>query len=134
MEFTVPQFIDYEAKIFGPFTFKQFIIVAGAGIICFITFYKAPLFIALPVSIVVGGGTVVMTFLKIGGRSPVVVIKNFALFTTSPKVYIWHRKVITPKVIIKKEVEKEEEEEKRVVRRSRLSSLSAQIDTKTKNG
>ena len=134
MEFTVPQFIDYEAKIFGPFTFKQFIIVAGAGIVCFVTFYKAPLFIALPVCIVVGGGTLVLTFLKIGGRSPVVVLKNFALFATSPKIYLWHRKIMAPKVIIKKEIKEEEEEEKRAIRRSKLSSLSTQIDTKTKNG
>ena len=103
MRFTVPQFIEYEAKVMGPFTFKQFIIVATAGIICFIFFLKTPLYIFLPVWIIVGGGALALTFLKISGRSPLVMLQNFLMFSISSKIYLWKRKRIPPK-ILKKEV------------------------------
>ena len=39
MQFKVPQFLDIEDKIFGPFTFREFIYLAGAAGLCFV-FYK----------------------------------------------------------------------------------------------
>ena len=129
MEFTVPQFIEYEAKVIGPFTFKQFIIVGGAGIVCFAFFLKTPIYVALPISIFIGGGAAVLSLLKIGGRSPLVVFKNFLFYNMSPRVYIWERKVIVPKIIKKEEVE--EESPSKAIRRSRLSELSTKVETKT---
>jgi len=36
MRYTVPQFIEHEAKIIGPLTFKQFTYLAMAGAGCFV--------------------------------------------------------------------------------------------------
>jgi hypothetical protein len=131
MEFTVPQFIEYEAKIIGPLTFKQFIIVGAAGIVCFVLYLKAPLFLFLPLAIVIGGGALGLVFLKFGGRSPLVMLKNFTFYSISPKMYLWKRKIIPPK-IVKREVKPKKEIEEpalKVVRKSRLKELSTKVET-----
>lgn len=45
MRFDVPQFIEIEDKIFGPFTWKQFIYLAGGGGMGLILFFVAPFWI-----------------------------------------------------------------------------------------
>lgn len=131
MEFTVPQFIEYEAKVIGPLTFKQFIIVGGAGIACFIIWFKTPLWLFLPLAIIIGGGAVGLSFLKVGGRTPLVVLKNFLFYSISPKIYIWKRKIIAPKIIKEEKKEKkiEEEPELKIVKKSRLRQLATKIET-----
>lgn len=133
MEFTVPQFIEHEAKVLGPFTFKQFIIVAVAGIICFVAYYKTPLYIFIPVCIVVGGGALGLVFVKIQGRSPLIMVMNFLTFIVSPKVYLWKRKVIPARVTApRQKIEKEkikEESAPKLVKKSRLKDLAVKIET-----
>ena len=132
MEFTVPQFIEYEAKVIGPFTFKQFIIVAAAGIICTIAFLKLPIWVYLPVWVIVGGGALALTFVKIGGLPPLTVLKNFFFYNLSPQIFVWHRKIIIPKIIKKEEIKEELKEETLLkVKKSRLGDLSTKITTKT---
>jgi hypothetical protein len=133
MEFTVPQFIEYEAKVIGPFTFKQFIIVAAAGVICAIAFFELPFFIYIPIWILVGGGTLFITFVKIQGLPPLTVLKNFFFFSMAPRIFIWQRKMIMPKIIKKEFVKKEEEIEENPlkVRQGKLGNLSTKISTKT---
>jgi len=131
MEFTVPQFIEYEAKVIGPFTFKQFIIIGAAGIVCFVLFLKTPLYVFIPLSMVIGGGALVLIFLKVGGRSPLVVLRNFMFYSISPKIYLWKRKVISPKIIQEEAPKKEVEEEPtlKVVRKSKLRELATKVET-----
>lgn len=130
MEFTVPQFIEYEAKVIGPFTFKQFIVVGGAGIVCFILYLKVHFLIFLPLAVIIGGGALALTFLKLGGRTPLVVLKNFMFYSISPKIYLWKRKIITPK-IVKKEEKKviEEEPALKIVKKSKLKELATKVET-----
>ena len=53
MRFQVPQFIEVEDKIFGPFTLKQFIYMAGGCGLSFVTYEFLPLLIALPLILVI---------------------------------------------------------------------------------
>ena len=39
MQFQVPQFIDVENKIIGPLSLRQFLYLAGAGLISFMLFF-----------------------------------------------------------------------------------------------
>ncbi len=130
MEFTVPQFIEYEAKVIGPFTFKQFIVVGGAGIVCFILYLKVHFLIFLPLAVIIGGGALALTFLKLGGRTPLDVLKNFMFYSISPKIYLWKRKIITTK-IVKKEEKKviEEEPALKIVKKSKLKELATKVET-----
>ena len=54
MQYQVPQFIDVEDKIFGPFTFKQFIYMIGGIALSYIIYRFIPslIFSAVPILIV----------------------------------------------------------------------------------
>lgn len=135
MRFTVPKFIEHEAKIVGPLTFKQFIFIGVAGAIGFILYFALPFSIFLIASLILGGGAMALAFLKIGGRSLPTILGNFLKFSISPKMFIW-RKIEAPiKVFKKKEVKKKEVEEElplKIAEKSQLKKLRTQIETKTK--
>ena len=130
MRFTVPQFIDYEAKVIGPLTFKQFIVMAIAGLICFVALLKTPFYVYIPVILIVGGGSAGLSLVKFKAQSPSTILKNFLFFKASPNIYIWKRKIIPTKVARRK-IEKKAKEESplKIVRKSKLKDLSNKIET-----
>lgn len=137
MEFTVPQFIEREPKIVGPFTFKQFIFIGIAGGICIFLFFTVPLYIFIVATIILLGGAFALAFLKIGKTSLPVFIKNFFSFLFKPKIYLWKKKTSPPKFlrkekekIKKKEEEIGEESKLKVSTGSRLDELFTRIETK----
>ncbi len=133
-QFTVPQFIEHEAKIIGPLTFKQFIFIGVAVAICFIFYFTAPFFIFVSAAIFVMIGGIALAFLKTGGRSLPVVLKNFFGFSLAPKMYLWKHKEggLPPKIMkiapAQKEIEKSSVPT--IAGKSRLNELSTQIETK----
>ena len=138
MQFTVPKFIEREAKIVGPLTFKQFLIIGIAGGIVLLLYFvlpQAPLIIA---AILLIGGALVLIFVKIQGRSILVLLKDFFMFSSSPKLYIWERKDLPPKFLkLKKEKKLKPGKEKEkasdiVVTGGKLRGVSTQLETKTK--
>jgi hypothetical protein len=135
MRFTLPQFIEHEAKIIGPLTFRQFIFIGAAGGICFILFFTVPFSIFLIACLILGGGAMALAFLKIGGRSLPTILGNFLKFSISPKIFIW-RKVEAPIKVFKKEkIKKEEAEEElplKIAERSQLKKIRTKIETQTK--
>lgn len=136
MRFTIPQFIEYEAKIVGPFTFKQFVYIGLAGAVCFILYFATPFYIFLISCFALGGGALALAFLKIGGRSLPAILGNFLMFTVSPKIYIWRKKEMPVTVFKKEGVKKEEIEEEelplKIAEKSQLKKLRTQVETKTK--
>ena len=135
-QFTVPQFIEHEAKIVGPLTFKQFIFIGIAGAICFILYFTVPFFIFILATIFLMLGGFAFAFLKSGGRSLPTVLKNFFTFSLSPKIYLWKKKGGLPPKIIEKAAPPLEEaggtEVPTAVGKSRLKDLSTQVETKVK--
>jgi len=137
MEFTVPQFIEREAKIVGPFTFKQFIFIGIAGGLCIFLFFTVSLFIFILAAIVLLGGAFALAFLKIGKTSLPAFIKNFFSFLFKPKIYLWKKKTSPPKFLRKEKVKVKDTEEGiekesklRVSTGSRLDELFTRIETK----
>ena len=134
-QFTVPKFIEHKAKIVGPLTFNQFIFVGVAGAICFVFYFTVPFFIFILLSIIVMLGGFALAFVKSGGRSLPVVLKNFLFFSFAPKIYLWKKKGgLPPKIIEKAPLLKEEKEAPvpTIAGKSRLKNLSTQIETKAK--
>jgi len=135
MEFTVPQFIEKEPKIVGPFTFKQFIFIGVAGGICLFLFFTVSLPVFIIMAIVLLGGAFALAFLKIGKTSLPIFIKNFFSFLFKPKVYLWKKKTSPPKFLRKEKVEEKEEEieeesKLKVSKGSRLNELFTHLETK----
>lgn len=95
MRFTIPQFIEHEAKIAGPLTFKQFTYVGLAFSLIFVLYFSMAktnfalfLFLAAIIALV----ALAMAFIKIGGRTLIVILGNLFRFALAPKKYIWQKK------------------------------------------
>lgn len=100
MQFRVPQFIDIEDKIFGPFTFKQFAYILGAGGFGFILWSLIPIKIIAIIFIVpVSGFFLALAFFKVNDRPFVEVVENFLKYHSNNKIYVWQQSM--PKEITK---------------------------------
>jgi hypothetical protein len=91
MQFLVPQFIERDPKIFGPFTFKQFIAIGIATAVSVGIFFLLPYKIFIISALIIVGGTVVFVFFKVGKEPLPSYIKNMFVFSSKPKIYIWKK-------------------------------------------
>ena len=89
MQFQVPQFIDVEDKIFGPFTFKQFIYLLGAGGGAFALWKLLPWYIAIFLIIPVSGLGLALTFYKVNGRPFMNILESAFNYYLSARLFIW---------------------------------------------
>jgi len=96
MRFQVPQFIEVEDKIFGPFTLKQFIYLAGGAgaiVVCFSFLPKIlALFISAPIALL----SLSLTFVKINNKPFIYVIEAFFKYYIGERLYIWKKQEIKP--------------------------------------
>jgi len=97
MQFKVPQFLEIEDKIFGPFTFREFAYLAGGAGLCFVL-YKilGVVFGAIPI-LIVAGFSLALTFYKPNNKPFLNMIEAGFRYFTQNKLYIWkkHTKKIT---------------------------------------
>lgn len=91
MQFKVPQFLDIEDKIFGPFTFREFAYLAGGAGICFVL-YKLLGFVwgAIPI-IFMAGLSLALTFYKPNNKPFIYMIEAGLKYFTQSKLYIWKK-------------------------------------------
>lgn len=131
MRFQVPQFIEVEDKLIGPFTFKQFIYLAGGVGVSVALFSVLPKFLAFILSIPIAGIALALTFLKFNNRPFIFMLESLLTYYIGEKLYIWkkeQRKVskngegrsVSPEVFIPK------------LSNSKLKDLSWSLDV-TKN-
>jgi len=134
MRFTVPQFIEREAKIIGPLTFKQFLYVGSAGLVCFIVYFSFSFDIFLISCFLLGGIAIAFAFLKIDGTPLPKVIWNFFKYNLSPKVYLWKKGGLGGVNVQKKINMKEDQKEKislSIGGKSNLKNIKTKIEIKT---
>lgn len=139
MEFSIPQFIEMETKIVGPFTWRQFIFLGGAGIIIFFLYFiLSNFYLFLVIAFILTVLAFGFALIKIGDRPLLSVLISFVFFNISSKVYIWRRKQTEPRLVYKKEKIKAKKEKAepavllKITKQSRLKDLSTQIELKTK--
>jgi hypothetical protein len=89
MRYQVPQFIEVEDKIFGPFTIKQFVYLAGGAGVCLAAFTTLPLFMAAFIGVPVAGLALALAFYKVNGRPFVNALEHAFRYTVSHKLYLW---------------------------------------------
>ena len=94
MQFKVPQFIDIEDKLFGPFTFKQFAyLVGGAGMI-FVAYKLLPFFVAILIIIPVAVLTGLLVFYKINNKPFVYYLQAAVAYLLANKLYVWKQRLV----------------------------------------
>ena len=100
MQFKVPQFLDIEDKIFGPFTFRQFVYLAGGGGFCYIIFKLLGFWLsAIPV-LAVAGFVLSLAFYRPNNKPLINMIEAGIKYYLQSKLYIWQRR---KKEVIKNE-------------------------------
>jgi hypothetical protein len=90
MEYQVPQFIEVEDKIFGPFTLKQFIYLAGgAGIsvILVLNFHLLGFILAAPFVLF----SLALAFYKVNSRSFVEILESGFMYYLGGRLYLWKK-------------------------------------------
>lgn len=90
-DYQVPQFIEVEDKIFGPFTLKQFVYVAGGIGLCAILLLYLPLVLGIILAVPVGAFTVALAFVKINNKPFVDILEAGFNYYIGNRLYIWKK-------------------------------------------
>ena len=135
MDFIVPQFIERETRIAGPFTFKQLVFVVTAVGLSILFYFVLPFVFFLLASLLVLAVGFALAFWKIEGFALPTVIKNFFFFLSQSRLYLWEKKAIVPKIAPKASAAKKEVKEGSVLKmaeRSKIRELLTFLETKNK--
>jgi len=93
MQFKVPQFLDIEDKIFGPFTFREFVYLAGGAGLCFIVYKLLGLILgAIPI-LAIAGFSLALTFYKPNNKPFIFMLESGFKYFAQNKLYIWKKRV-----------------------------------------
>lgn len=91
MRFEVPQFIEVEDKIFGPFTWRQFVYIAGGAGAAVMLYILLPFFlfilIAGPIVALAAG----LAFVPVNNRPLSALLEAMVKYGSSSRLYIWRR-------------------------------------------
>lgn len=136
-QYTVPQFIDIEPRIFGPITLRQFItmmVLMMGDFIIYRVFINSLILIALfaiPFTIAM----LLLTFKKVNGRPLHRFLLSFIRSVKRPSLRVWNKELSDKElreILADVSEEKEEEEyipQKAPLSRSRLTELSLIVNT-----
>lgn len=92
MQFKVPQFLDIEDKIFGPFTFKEFVYLAGGAGLCFVLYKLLGLLLgAIPI-LAVAGLAIALARYRPNNKPLINMIEAGFIYFMQSKLYIWKRR------------------------------------------
>ena len=92
MQFKVPQFLEIEDKIFGQFTFKEFVYLVGGAGLCYILYKLLGIFLgAIPI-LIVAGLSAALTFYHPNGKPFINMIEAGFKYAVQDKLYIWKRR------------------------------------------
>ena len=92
MQFNVPQFIEVEDKIIGPFTLKQFLFLLGGGAALFIVWFLIlNLFIFIIIAVPILILTLALAFYKVDGRPFLIYLLSVIGFLSKPRLYLWKK-------------------------------------------
>ena len=92
MRFEVPQFIEIEDKIFGPFTWKQFIYLGGGVGLGVVIFFTLPFFFFILIGVPIAGLAVLLAFYPVNNRPFSLFLEALVSFYRNTRVYHWRKK------------------------------------------
>ncbi|HKK54481.1 MAG TPA: PrgI family protein [Patescibacteria group bacterium] len=130
-QFTVPQFIEVEAKVIGPITARQFLIFIAAAVLGGVAYlaFDFELFVVVAVILIIIAGA--FAFFKINGRPLHFFVLNLIQTLKKPGLRVWNHKLDKDfeEEIVNIEY-KEKIPRKEFYNKSRLAELSLVVDTK----
>lgn len=96
MRYQVPQFIDIEDKIIGPFTIKQFVYLAGGAGMSYIVYSLLPIYIALVLVLAIIGLSLALAFYKVNNKPFIDFLEAAVLYYSKQNLYIWKKEEKKP--------------------------------------
>lgn len=94
MQFQIPQFIEIEDKIFGPFSFKQFLYLLGGAGGAFVLYRLLPIYLAIPLIIPVLALAGALTFYKVNGKPFINILQAYFIYMFQSKLYVWKMRTV----------------------------------------
>ena len=91
MRYQVPQFIEFESKIIGPLTFKQFIYILGGCGGTYVLYKIFGIFPGILFMAVLWALSFSLAFVKINNKSFVDVLAAAFAYATKSRLYIWKK-------------------------------------------
>ena len=91
-QYQVPQFIDIEDKIIGPFTIKQFLYLAAAGAFALVCYYTLNFFVFIIITMPVAVLALALAFFKVNGIPFPRVMMHMIGYLSKPHLYIWKQR------------------------------------------
>lgn len=125
MQFKVPQFIDVEDKLFGPFTFKEFLYLAGGAGLSYIAGKFLPTLLAIVAVPVIIGFALALTFYKYNDKPFMDLVEHSLSFYTRARLYLWHKKEVSKDAAPQKTIDDRRNE---MSANSKLKTLSWSLD------
>ncbi|MBI5412838.1 PrgI family protein [Candidatus Peregrinibacteria bacterium] len=122
-QFVVPQFIDVEDKIFGPITVRQFLILLASGLLVFLAFKYADFALFITTLAVVGGGSLIVAFVKINGQTFHYFVLNLLQTVRRPGLRVWRKNYDKDELNYLRLLEPPEIEEKEVRKAARSEHI-----------
>ncbi len=95
MRYQTPQFIEEDEKLFGPFTFRQFVYLVGGLGISFVIYRMLPFLFALLIIIPIMMLAFALAFYRVNERPFIDTVEAAFYFLFSSKLYTY-RKVSKP--------------------------------------
>jgi hypothetical protein len=89
MQYQVPQFIDTEDKVVGPFSLRQFAYVGVAALISALAYFFLQTWLFLIIALLFVGGSLALSFVKINGRPLIKVTTAAFYYYWKPQMYVW---------------------------------------------
>ena len=91
MQFQVPQFLDVEDKIIGPFTLKQFLYLAGGVGLAYLSYRYVP-FVGIFLGLGWVGLGAALAFYKFNNKPFVFLIESSFNYIRGTRFYVWRRR------------------------------------------
>lgn len=137
-QYKVPQNIDLEDKIVGPFTMKQFAYLMGSGLLIYAIYqvftpYENGVIYTVVLSLPLALLALALTFIKINDRPFEYFIVNFFQFAFSPKKRIWQRGYEAPIIVIKTPVRQKVSTATDAQKRASLDEIATSLELSAGN-
>jgi hypothetical protein len=133
MEYQVPQFIEVEDKIFGPFTFRQFIYVAGGAGLCTVLILYLPLVLGIILAIPVAALSAALAFYKVNNKTFIEMLEAGFTYYTRGRLYLWKKEPKKDEVPSQQAAPAVEVRQKLGLSQSKLHELAWSLDIKDQN-
>ena len=92
MRFQLPQFIETEIKLIGPFTLKQFLWIAGGVALVFVSFmFLGPQLLFFVIAIPVAVISLALAFVRIQEMPLINYIAYALAYAINPKKYLYQK-------------------------------------------